>query len=67
MAHLAASGKKYREIAETLYLAPSTTKKAFVTIYNKLGISSRKELLGWLEGVTDPDNKTPPKTPPTNI
>ncbi|MDR1520294.1 MAG: LuxR C-terminal-related transcriptional regulator [Planctomycetota bacterium] len=67
MARLAASGKKYREIAETTYLAPSTVKKAFVTIYNKLGISSRKELLGWLEGVTDPENKTPPKTPPTNI
>lgn len=44
LVRLALKGRKYREIAEALFLAPTTVKKAFVKIYAKLGVSSRQEL-----------------------
>ena len=44
LVRLALEGRKYREIAEILFLAPTTVKKAFVKIYGKLGLTSRQEL-----------------------
>jgi LuxR family maltose regulon positive regulatory protein len=49
LARMAAAGMLHREIAKSVYLAPSTVKRAFATIYNKLGISSREELKVFLE------------------
>lgn len=45
-----ANGASYREIAEHLFLAPSTVRTHLSTIYRKLGISSKLELLAELEG-----------------
>lgn len=44
LARLAVSGKKYRDIAREVHLAHGTVKRAFATIYGKLGISSVQEL-----------------------
>lgn len=43
---LLAQGKKQGEIAEDLYVAPSTVKTHIKHIYQKLEVHSRKELLG---------------------
>ena len=56
LARLAVQGKKYKEIAESLHIAPSTVKKAFSVIYRKLGISSRAELRSALDAHMPPGN-----------
>ena len=49
LARLAISGKKYKEIAEILGIAPSTVKRAFATMYAKLGIKGQFELKTYLQ------------------
>ena len=46
-----AGGASYREIAERLFIAPSTVRTHLRTIYKKLGVSSKIDLLRTLEGV----------------
>ena len=48
LARLAASGMRYREIANSVHLAYSTVKRAFVTVYGKLNITNREELQDYL-------------------
>jgi ATP/maltotriose-dependent transcriptional regulator MalT len=43
---LLCEGKTYREIGETLYISVNTVKTIVKTIYRKLGISGRKNLIG---------------------
>ncbi len=59
LARLAAQGLKYREIAARLRLAYATVKRAFATIYGKLGISTRQDLLAYL-AQTDTKKKRQP-------
>ncbi len=42
-------GAKYREIAEHLFIAPSTVRTHLSTIYRKLGVSSKLALFQALE------------------
>ena len=46
-----AAGRSYREIAELLFIAPATVRTHLSTIYRKLGVSTKIELLRVLEGV----------------
>ena len=43
-----AGGATYQEIAEMLFIAPSTVRTHLAAIYRKLGVSSKLELLGAL-------------------
>ena len=45
-----ASGASLSEVAHELYLSPNTVKTHRRTIYRKLGVSSRGELLRWAAG-----------------
>lgn len=45
-----ANGDNYRQIAERLFIAPSTVRTHLATIYRKLGISSKLDLHKVLEG-----------------
>ncbi len=51
-----AGGENYRQIAERLYLAPSTVRTHLATIYRKLGVSSKLDLRKLIEASapTDP-------------
>ena len=42
------AGKKRKEIAEALFISESTVKKYIASIYTKLHVSSRSELLSLL-------------------
>lgn len=42
------AGKKRKEIADALFVTESTVKKHIASVYNKLGVSSRAELLSLL-------------------
>ena len=44
-----AAGRSYREIAERLFIAPTTVRTHLGTIYRKLGVSTKIELLSTLE------------------
>lgn len=44
LAQLSLTGMTFKEIAAALNLAPSTVKRAFATMYKKLGINSREQL-----------------------
>jgi class 3 adenylate cyclase/tetratricopeptide (TPR) repeat protein len=44
-----AAGRSYREIAERLFIAPATVRTHLGTIYRKLGVSTKIELLRTLE------------------
>ena len=44
-----AAGNGYRIIAERLFIAPSTVRTHLNTIYRKLGVSSKVDLLRALE------------------
>jgi DNA-binding CsgD family transcriptional regulator len=44
-----AAGRSYRQIAEQLFIAPATVRTHLSTIYRKLGVSSKIELLRILE------------------
>ena len=44
LTRFALTGKTYPEIAASLGLAPTTIKRAFITIHKKLGVSSREQL-----------------------
>ena len=44
-----AGGQSYREIAERLFIAPTTVRTHLSTIYRKLGVSTKIELLRTLE------------------
>ncbi len=46
-----AGGASYREIAERLFIAPSTVRTHLRAIYKKLGVASKIDLLRTLEGV----------------
>ncbi len=46
-----AAGRVYREIADELFIAPSTVRTHLSTIYRKLGVSSKLELLRAVEGL----------------
>lgn len=46
-----ARGASYREIAECLNIAPSTVRTHLGTIYRKLGVTSKIELLENLDGI----------------
>ena len=48
-----ASGASLSEVAHQLYLSPNTVKTHRRTIYRKLGVSSRGELLRWAAGDGD--------------
>jgi LuxR family maltose regulon positive regulatory protein len=48
-----ASGASLSEVAHQLYLSPNTVKTHRRTIYRKLGVSSRGELLQWAAGGRD--------------
>lgn len=50
LARLALAGKKYKDIAQSLGLAPATVKKAFAGIYRKLRIHDRDGLRQCLAG-----------------
>jgi adenylate cyclase len=45
-----AAGSGYRDIADQLFIAPSTVRTHLSTIYRKLGVSSKVDLLRVLEG-----------------
>lgn len=47
-----AGGSTYQQIAETLYIAPSTVRTHLTTIYRKLEVSSKLELHAMLNGAT---------------
>jgi len=44
-----AGGQSYRQIAERLFIAPTTVRTHLSTIYRKLGVSTKIELLRALE------------------
>ena len=44
-----AGGASYREVAERLFIAPTTVRTHLSTIYRKLGVSSKIDLLRTLE------------------
>ncbi len=44
-----AGGRSYRQIAEQLFIAPTTVRTHLGTIYRKLGVSTKIELLRALE------------------
>jgi adenylate cyclase len=44
IAQVYASGDNYRQIAEALFIAPSTVRTHISTIYRKVGVSSKQEL-----------------------
>jgi DNA-binding NarL/FixJ family response regulator len=50
VAQLAAAGQSNREIAQTLYVTPKTVELHLSRSYRKLGVTSRKELVGALAG-----------------
>ena len=45
-----AGGASYRQIADRLFIAPTTVRTHISTIYRKLGVSTKIELLRALEG-----------------
>ena len=45
-----AGGASYRQIADRLFIAPTTVRTHLSTIYRKLGVSTKIELLRALEG-----------------
>ena len=45
-----ASGASLSEVARQLYLSPNTVKTHRRSIYRKLGVSTRAELLAWAAG-----------------
>ena len=45
IARLAGGGATNREIAQTLFLAPKTVERHLTSVYAKLGVTSRQELL----------------------
>lgn len=45
VAHLAAKGYTNAQIAQTLYISSETVKRHMASIFEKLGIESRKELM----------------------
>ena len=45
VAHLAARGYSNAQIAEELFISVETVKRHMATIFEKLGIESRRELL----------------------
>jgi len=50
IAHAYAGGDNYHQIAERLFIAPSTVRTHLTAIYRKLGVSSKLELHKVLEG-----------------
>jgi DNA-binding CsgD family transcriptional regulator len=50
VAHLVAGGASNREAAARLYVSVKTVEYHLGHIYAKLGISSRRQLVGWLAG-----------------
>lgn len=56
-------GETYREIAQTLGIAPSTVRTHLATIYRKLKVSSKVELLTRLQG----DQPTPNPSDPSEV
>jgi class 3 adenylate cyclase/DNA-binding CsgD family transcriptional regulator/predicted ATPase/ABC-type transport system involved in cytochrome c biogenesis ATPase subunit len=50
-----AAGRSHREIAERLFIAPATVRTHLGTIYRKLGVSTKIELLRILETADGPD------------
>ena len=50
-----AAGRSHREIAELLFIAPATVRTHLGTIYRKLGVSTKIELLKTLETADRPD------------
>ena len=63
-----AGGQSYRRIAEQLFIAPTTVRTHLSTIYRKLGVSSKIELLRALESGADGPaaNLSPPDPPSLN-
>jgi DNA-binding CsgD family transcriptional regulator len=53
IAELAKEGLTNREIAQTLFVTPSTVEAHLTNLYRKLGISRRSELAGSLTGAGD--------------
>ena len=55
-----ARGASYREIAERLFIAPTTVRTHLSTIYRKLGVSSKIDLLRTLERTgSEPESPRP--------
>jgi class 3 adenylate cyclase len=48
-----AAGASHRQIADQLFIAPATVRTHLSTIYRKLGVSTKIELLRALEGTAD--------------
>jgi DNA-binding CsgD family transcriptional regulator len=48
-----ARGKTNREVAETLWIAPSTVRKHLDNVYAKLGVSTRTAAVARFLGVLD--------------
>ena len=48
LAQLALADMPYKDVAASLGLAPSTVKRAFASMYKKLGVSSRDQLKAYL-------------------
>ena len=71
IAHTYAGGASYREIAERLFIAPTTVRTHLSTIYRKLGVSSKVELFRVLKDHpleaptpgTDPEPNAFPEKP----
>jgi len=58
-----AAGNSYRKIAERLFIAPATVRTHLSTIYRKLGVSTKIELLRALEGPSPPTAGAPAPKP----
>jgi DNA-binding NarL/FixJ family response regulator len=52
VADLAAEGQTHRDIAQTVYVTPKTVELHLSNTYRKLGIASRRELVGALAEAT---------------
>lgn len=53
---LAAEGATNRVIAEQLYVSPRTVETHLGSIYRKLGVANRRELIHWVSKGGGPDN-----------
>lgn len=52
------TGATYRDIAEQLFIAPSTVKTHLRTIYRKLGVANK---VGLIQALPDPTRQDPPE------
>lgn len=62
MATLAARGCVNREIAERLFITPSTVEQHLTRVFKKLGITGRSFLPAWLSALSRDDCSLGEKT-----